>query len=274
MTYTALHWSLCLSTSLSLFNGQICCMCEAGDLCVLSICVFFSASFSSLACLCVWNMSSSVCQPFLIPFGDLWPMFPHHPCVASIPLSSSLYSPSIGSWIVCFSQEDTDEALTLNFYALCSSYFSGLTGFNLVLIFTQFFQHLRSFSSWLNFFIASFCLYLLPLLPLFPLADPSNRCGSLCDTNRPEAEGCLRPFSLITSHLCVHKQTNTAINLRAQCRLRGRGERIRDMEPDGERVLCHLLSSRKQVRPSAMFCHCYIIRGSLIMCPQNLNWFL
>lgn len=154
----------------------------------------------------------------------------------------------------------------------------GLTGFNLVLIFPQFFQYHRSCSSLLGFHATSFCLYLLPSCSPVLLANPSNRCGSLCGTNRPEAEGFLRPFSLITSHLCVHKQTNTAINLRAQCRQRGRGggrwEKTRDMNPDGGRVLFHLLSFRKQVRPSAMFCLCYIIRGSLIMCPQNLNWFL
>lgn len=104
------------------------------------------------------------------------------------------------------------------------------------------------------------------------LAGSPDRCGSFCGTNRPEAEGCLRPFRLITSHLCVHKQTNTAINLRARCRLRGTrgwegGGGKRETETDGARVSCHLLSSMKQVMPSAMFCHCYIITGSLTTSP-------
>ncbi|KAM7388265.1 hypothetical protein PAMP_024455 [Pampus punctatissimus] len=64
---------------------------------------------------------------------------------------------------------------------------------------------------------------------------PPNRCGSLCGTNRPEAEGCLCPFSLITSHLCVHKQTNTAINLRAWYKLMEGGRKIREKETDGGR---------------------------------------
>lgn len=66
------------------------------------------------------------------------------------------------------------------------------------------------------------------------LAGPPDRCGSLCGTNRAEAEGCLRPFRLITSHLCVHKQTNTVINLRVQTG-GGRGEKRREREREKER---------------------------------------
>lgn len=33
--------------------------------------------------------------------------------------------------------------------------------------------------------------------------------------------------------------------------------------------MCRLLSFMKQVAPSAMFCHFYIIRGSVAMCPCN-----
>lgn len=60
--------------------------------------------------------------------------------------------------------------------------------------------------------LSSLLLYTYHSPPPILLAGPGDRCG----TNRPEAEGCLCPFRLITSHLCVHKQTNTAINLRAQ----------------------------------------------------------
>lgn len=77
------------------------------------------------------------------------------------------------------------------------------------------------------------------------LADPPNRCGGLCGTNRPEAEGWLRPFSLITSHLCVHKRTNTSINLRARHRAR-KTERQRQTEGEFCVIYC---------RPWSRSCH-------------------
>ena len=73
------------------------------------------------------------------------------------------------------------------------------------------------------------------------LASSSNRCGSLSVTNRPEVEGCLCPFSLITSHLCVHKHTNnhhqfdSAIETE-RVRRREREEKIKGMGTDEGRV--------------------------------------
>lgn len=56
---------------------------------------------------------------------------------------------------------------------------------------------------------------------ILSVPSPSSSSSSLllasrpgrCVGSRPGAEGCLCPFSLITSHLCVHKQTNTSIRL-------------------------------------------------------------
>lgn len=249
--------------SLSFFVSPFLCSTVRYALCVnLRICVYMCVCFCvylclflclpvfSLLSLCVLKcplVSANHFWSISEIYGQFFPIIPasfqslHHP---------PLYSPSVGSWIVCFSQEDTDEALKL-----CLIFFY---------IFRIIFTLPPPLLSLLSFHITSFCLYLLasfssPLLLLFLLAGPTNRCGSLCGTNRLEAEGCLCPFSLITSHLCVHKQTNTAINLRAQCRLRGRGQgRGGENQRDGDRrrqsfvsftlvheaghAICHVLS--------------------------------
>lgn len=195
-------------------------MCEAGDLCVLSICVFFSACLPVFSHLSLWAENVLWCLPTISdPFLRFMTNFsPSSLCRFNPSIILSLFSLHWKLNCLLFTGRYRWSAHTPS---LC--FMLVLTGFNLVLIFPLFFQYLCSCSSLLGFHVTFFCLYLLPSCSPVLLANPSNRCGSLCGTNRPEAEGCLRPFSLITSHLCVHKQTNTAINLRAQCRLRGRG---------------------------------------------------
>lgn len=280
-----------VSVSLSLFNGQICLMCQAEELSLslarsrsLSVrffCLFVSFSLppcllSPLSmCVVLW-CQPTISDPFLRFTANFTPSSLRRFNPSIIPL---FILPQFEAELSAFHRK-TQMKLSHsgNFFA---SFFLNLV--HRLLPYLNFLQYLPSCSSLLPFLITSSCLHLSPSSfspsPVL-LAGPPNRCGSLCGTNRPEAEGCLRPFRLITSHLCVHKQTNTAINLRAQYRLSGRGggtglgEKMRDTETDGGRVLCHLLSSMKQVMPSAMFCQCYIIRGSLTMCPRDQNWLL
>lgn len=210
-------------------------MCEVSDLCVrfAHLFVFFFASLSSPSPLSVCvKTSSGVSQPFLIHFWDLRPIFPHHPCVVSIPPTShSLFSLRWKLNCLLFTGRYRWSSHTLAiFMRFFATYFKG---FYLILIFNIIFQIIFSAAPLLLSFLITFSsLYLLrsfasPSCAF--LASPPNRCDSLCDTKRAEAESCLCPFSLITSHLCVHKQTNTTINLRAWCRLRGqrREEKIR-----------------------------------------------
>lgn len=237
MTFTALHSSVnfSVSLSLSLFNGQICLMWEAGDLCALSICIFFSAALSPLTCPWCW---SGKCP--LVSANHLWSLseisdqfFPITLCRFNPSISFSLFSLHWKLNCLLFTWGYRWSAHTPFSCFMLFLLLKGLTGFNLVLIFPPFFQYLHSFQ------------YLLPSCTPGLLANPFNRCGSLCGTNRPEAEGCLRPFSLITSHLCVHKQTNTAINLRAQCRQRGGGESEVWIQTEGEFCVIYSCPGRR-----------------------------
>lgn len=203
-------------------------LCVKLATCVCGLHIYLS--FSSPLCL-LPPLSLCVLKRPLVSANHFWSIseiygqfFPIIPASFLFLQHPTLYSPSVGSWIVCFSQEDTDEALIL-WRFLCD--FSQLSSKDyLILIFNIIFQIIFSAAPLLLSFLITFSsLYLLrsfasPSCAF--LASPPNRCDSLCDTKRAEAESCLCPFSLITSHLCVHKQTNTTINLRAWCRLRGR----------------------------------------------------
>lgn len=197
-------------------------MCQTGNLavCVCFFCLFHCLPVFSLHFLCA--LSSGVSQPFLIHFWDLQPILPHHPCTISIPPSSLSWfslSSKLNCWLftVRYKWSSHITAIWCFFDNLVQDFY----------LYLIFFLHNSS-----NYFFNTSALAFLCCLFLSPsfsspspvlLARSPDRCGSLCGTNRPEAEGCLCPFRLITSHLCVHKQTNTTINLRAQYRLRGWG---------------------------------------------------
>lgn len=230
------------------------------SLCVLCVFVSFSFPPCRLSSLSLWALkcplvSANHFWSIFEIYSQFFPITPasfqslHHP---------TLYSPTVGSWIVGFSQEDTDESLTLwQFHAVLVNlvifffYFYILQMISVPSCHSLLYFHTPSSSLPISLFLCSFSF--------FSWQADTNRCGSLCGTNRPEAEGCLCPFSLITSHLCVHKQTNTAINLRARCRLRGRGHgRGGENQNEGDRrrqsfvsftlvheaghAICHVLS--------------------------------
>ncbi len=118
------HSPASLFLHLSLLQSDLPCVCVALNLtvCFFFMCihVFFSVSVSSLSspllslyvrCPLVsanhfWSISEI--------YGQFYPIIPasfqslHHP---------SLYSPSVWSWIVDFSQEDTDALALWQFYA-------------------------------------------------------------------------------------------------------------------------------------------------------------
>lgn len=188
------------------------------------VCVFF-LSFSLPPCLlsplsmCIvlW-CQPAISDPFLRFTANFTPSSLHHFNPSIIPL---LILPQFEAELLTFHSKIQ---MKLSHYGNLMLFWQLSSGF---LPLSCFFLHNSS-----NYFFNTSALAFLCCLFLSPsfsspspvlLARSPDRCGSLCGTNRPEAEGCLCPFRLITSHLCVHKQTNTAINLRAQYRLRGWG---------------------------------------------------
>lgn len=164
--------------------------------------------------------SSGVSQAFLIHFWDLRPILPHHPCVISIPPSSLPFilprfeanstlftgkyrwSPHIPAiFMLFFSTLPATVHRVLSFY---------------ITFWRLFFFPLASSSCCLIISIISFSLYIslrFSCSSVRASCTPSPQPPNSCGTNRPEAEGWRCPFRLITSHLCVHKQTNITISL-------------------------------------------------------------
>lgn len=163
-------------------------MCEVSDLCVrfAHLFVFFFASLSSPSPLSVCvKTSSGVSQPFLIHFWDLRPIFPHHPCVVSIPPTShSLFSLRRKLNCLLFTGRYRWSSHTLaNFMRFFATWFKG---FYLILIFNIIFPiifsaapllHLSSLFSNHVFFSVPITLLRFPFL-CFP-GKPSQQMWQL-----------------------------------------------------------------------------------------------
>lgn len=206
---------LCLSFFLSLFNSQFCLMCEAEDVCVrvcAYLCLFLCLPVFSLLSLCVLKcplVSANHFWSISEIYGQFFPIIPasfqslHHP---------SLYSPSVGSWIVCFSQEDTDEALTL----AISMLFFNLVKKSFFTYFKLFFQYFPSLSFSLSFHISFFCLYLLasfssPYSFFSWQALPTDVAAYVALTGPKQRAACARSAWLQVTSVFINRQIPPSI---------------------------------------------------------------